>query len=48
MVVGLVQFWTGRTPKSYLRSSNLVSWFRADLFGFSGTNSARGIAVQIC
>lgn len=48
MVVGLVQFWTGRTPQLYLRRSNLVSWLRADLFGFSGTTSACGITVQKC
>lgn len=40
-MVVLVQLWTGRTPQSYFLRRVLVSWFRADLFGFSGTHSDR-------
>lgn len=46
ITVGLVQLWTGRTPQSYFLRRVLVSWFRADLFCFSGTHSARWAAER--
>lgn len=38
-LVTLVQSWTGRTPQSYPLRRARVSWFSADLLGFSGAHS---------
>ena len=45
-VVALVQLWTGRTPQSYFFRRVLVSWFRAERLGFSGSHSHRWAAGQ--